>query len=207
MGKTYHYTYRIKFPSQGWFYYGVHSTDDLNDGYCGSPHTHKDKWKWFAWEMEILEFHETREIARSVEKRLIAPYLNDSTCLNEGLNGFFSIEAGIRGASGPRSETHITRNSEEQQRKSLLAKQSPKWKEFIKRLTQHNIESGHLEKISQIAAQKQSKAVVAIFPDGEEREYKAVREAARQLNVSHSGISQCISGKQSHVKGIQFKFK
>ena len=150
MGKKYHYTYRIKFPSQGWFYYGLHSTDDLNDGYCGSPCTHKDKWDLFEWEMEILEFHETREKATEVENCILRHFFQQPDCLNENAGGCFSLETCRKaGASaGTRiTEKHVTRNSDAQRRKSLIANKSPKMIEHRKELVRHNIESGHLQRI------------------------------------------------------------
>lgn len=36
MGKKYNYVYKTTNSINGRFYYGVHSTDDLNDGYLGS---------------------------------------------------------------------------------------------------------------------------------------------------------------------------
>lgn len=34
--KQYHYFYKITNKVNGHFYYGIHSTNDLNDGYMGS---------------------------------------------------------------------------------------------------------------------------------------------------------------------------
>ena len=56
-------TYRVTFPTRGWFYYGIHSTDDLNDGIV----VLLDKWKNHDWEMEILQFHDTREELMELE--------------------------------------------------------------------------------------------------------------------------------------------
>jgi len=213
MGKRYHYTYRVKFPDQGWFYYGLHSTDDLDDGYSGSPVTHKDKWDLFAWEMEILEFHESREDAIEVENRILRHVFQLPECLNENAGGCFSLETCKKGGAsgGTRiTEKHITKNSEAQRKKSLKAKESLKWKEAHKKLIQHNIESGHLKRISQNSAQQRSKPIIAIFPDGSTKEYWGIREASRQLEdwkVNPTSIGRCAMGKQIQHQGLKFKFK
>lgn len=87
-----YYTYKVTFPHQGWWYWGVHR-EKKGDNYAGSPVTHKDKWDWFEFEIQILEYFDDWDEARSVEKRLIKPDLNNPMCLNENAGGGFSREA------------------------------------------------------------------------------------------------------------------
>jgi len=84
------YTYKITFPSQGWWYWGVHKEKRYGEKYWGSPRAHVEKWKWFKFEKQILEFFDSYEEARKVEIRLILPDLNNPMCLNEGCGGVFS---------------------------------------------------------------------------------------------------------------------
>ncbi len=84
------YTYKITFPSQGWWYWGVHKEKEYGEEYWGSPVTHREKWKWFKFEKQILECFDTYAEAREVELRLIKPDLNNPMCLNEGCGGIFS---------------------------------------------------------------------------------------------------------------------
>ena len=84
------YTYKVTFPNQGWWYWGVHKEKRFGEPYFGSPSTHKQKWKDFYFEVQILECFETEEEAYSVERRLIKPDLNNPNCLNENVGGNIS---------------------------------------------------------------------------------------------------------------------
>jgi len=95
------YTYKVTFPAQGWWYWGVHKERVYGESYRGSPKTHKDKWKWFRHEIEVLEFFDNWDEARAVERRLIAADLNNPMCLNENCGGALSLQAcSIGGATG-----------------------------------------------------------------------------------------------------------
>ena len=85
------YTYKITFPYQGWWYWGVHKERKAGETYNGSPKVHRDKWNWFEYEKQILEYFDTYEEARSIEERLIRPDLNNPMCLNEGCGGEMSL--------------------------------------------------------------------------------------------------------------------
>ena len=91
------YTYKITFPHQGWWYWGVHKEQTFGESYDGSPTTHVEKRKNFEFEKQILEFFEDYNEARKVEKRLIDPDLNNPLCLNENSNGGFSLDAHSKG--------------------------------------------------------------------------------------------------------------
>ena len=91
------YTYKITFPHQKWWYWGVHKEEKHGETYDGSPTTHSEKWKNFEFEKQILEFFDDWDEARKVEKRLIDSDLNNPLCLNEHSNGGFSLEAYRKG--------------------------------------------------------------------------------------------------------------
>ena len=172
MGKRFHYTYRVKFPYQGWWYWGKHSTDDLNDGYCGTPVTHKEKWKLFYWEMEILEFFETELECTEVEKRLIRPDLNNSLCLNENSGGGLSLEANSRGG-----KTAGKIAVESGQLESIRTPES-------------------LSKGGQARAKVLSKAVTMTNIDtGEVTLFPSILSAARELGLNDANIGKVIQGK------------
>ena len=99
MGKRYHYTYRVKFPDTGHFYFGLHSTKNLDDGYSGSPVTHKWRWDFYEYELEILEFFESRDEAIEVERRLILPTMNHPLSLNSACGGVWSLDTCVRAGS------------------------------------------------------------------------------------------------------------
>ena len=84
------YTYKITFPNQGWWYWGVHKERKYGEDYWGSPSSHKDKWDWFEFEKQILEFFDDYREANTVEQRLIKPDLNNPMCLNMSCGGSLS---------------------------------------------------------------------------------------------------------------------
>ncbi len=101
------YTYKITFPHQGWWYWGVHKEKTFGDSYDGTPKTHAEKWKNFEFEKQILEFFDDWDEARSVEKRLIDPDLNNPLCLNEHSNGGFSLAASSKGGQTQSREDKV----------------------------------------------------------------------------------------------------
>ena len=91
------YTYKITFPHQGWWYWGVHKERKYGEKYNGSPCTHRKKWDNFYFEKQILEFFEDWEEACKVEERLIKPDLNNPMCLNEACGLKISLESSRKG--------------------------------------------------------------------------------------------------------------
>ena len=66
MGKTYKYNYFYKITNNinGHYYYGIHSTDNLDDGYMGSGSILNYAYKIYGIEnftKEIIKFFENRE--------------------------------------------------------------------------------------------------------------------------------------------------
>ena len=199
--KRFHYTYRIKFPSQGWFYFGIHSTDNLDDGYSGSPSTHREKWNLFHWEMEILEFFETRHEGSLVEKRLIDHFLNDPMCLNEHSTLCFSIETcregGRKGGrsvveSGVLEETRRGCNTPEQRRKvgefirKYNSQRDPEW--WREQCVKGGLSRG--EKISR-------PCILVHTITGETHEFPNVK-SAEILGLHSSNLYNILNGKRSN---------
>jgi hypothetical protein len=89
------YTYKVTFEEIPYWYWGVHKEKKYNDGYLGTPVTHKWMWEFYTPHLQICEvFPNTEEgwkEAQLVEKRLIRPDLNNSWCLNEGCGGSVSL--------------------------------------------------------------------------------------------------------------------
>jgi hypothetical protein len=88
----YHYFYKITNNINGHFYYGVHSTDDLNDGYMGSGKRLHRAYKKYGVEFftkEILKFFETKEDAFAYESEIVTEDLvRDQNCYNLMCGGF-----------------------------------------------------------------------------------------------------------------------
>ena len=95
--KKYHYIYKTTNLKNGRFYVGMHSTDNLNDGYLGSGtrlrrsirRNGKENFK-----IEYLEFFSNRFDLVNREKELVNEnLLKDKKCMNlklGGLGGFVS---------------------------------------------------------------------------------------------------------------------
>lgn len=87
----YHYLYKILNNITGEYYYGAHSTEDLNDGYFGSGTQLKNNIKIFGksnFTKIILEFFPDRSTLMNEEKRIVnKEMLKDPKCLNIILGG------------------------------------------------------------------------------------------------------------------------
>lgn len=92
--RKYHYIYKITHPTSGAYYIGMHSTNNLDDGYFGSgSHLRRSVKKHGKSEhkMEILEFLPDREALTERERELVnAEILKDPDCLNIALGGNFA---------------------------------------------------------------------------------------------------------------------
>lgn len=89
--RKYHYIYKTTNLINGKFYIGMHSTDDLNDGYIGSG---KRLWRSIRkhgkenHKKEILEFLPDRKSLSEREKQIInEEMINDKMCMNIMIGG------------------------------------------------------------------------------------------------------------------------
>ena len=82
----YHYIYKITNKKNNKFYFGMHSTYNLNDGYFGSGTLLWKSIKKYGkenHEIEILEFHHSRKDLAKREKELVnESVVKDPQCLN-----------------------------------------------------------------------------------------------------------------------------
>lgn len=72
--KKYHYFYKITNIVNGKYYYGIHSTDDIDDGYNGSGLRLHEAYKKYGvrnFKKEILKTFETRKEASEYEKTIV----------------------------------------------------------------------------------------------------------------------------------------
>ncbi len=93
--KKYHIIYKTTCLITKKYYIGMHSTDDLNDGYMGSGKALKYSLKRYGKEnhrVEILETVETRDLLSEREKAIVnAKKVKDNKCMNMkpgGVGGF-----------------------------------------------------------------------------------------------------------------------
>ena len=100
MSKTstkYHYFYKITNNLNGHFYYGVHNTNNLNDGYMGSGTRLHYAYKKYGIEnftKEILKFFDTSKEAFEYESEVVnEDLIKDDNCYNikQGGDGWQTI--------------------------------------------------------------------------------------------------------------------
>jgi len=122
--RKFHYIYKItRNDGSGKYYIGMHSTDDLEDGYFGSGQL---LWKSIAkhgkeiHSKEILEFLPTRQELKTRERELVnEEIVNDPLCMNLKLGG--------EGGGGFISEEHQRKCAEAAKIKLLTVGRNPKW--------------------------------------------------------------------------------
>ena len=109
--KQYHFIYKTTNLVNEKYYIGMHSTNDLEDGYIGSGqrlwHSIR-KYGRENFQMEILEFFPDRSSLKEREKELVnESLLHDPMCMNLALGGeggFKGKEAASAGAKGMNSK-------------------------------------------------------------------------------------------------------
>jgi len=91
MKRKFNYFYQIKNKINGNYYFGVHKTDNLDDGYMGSGKRLKyaiEKYGPENFEKEILEFFNTYEEALDFEYSIVTEeIIIDPSCYNLTLGG------------------------------------------------------------------------------------------------------------------------
>lgn len=97
--KKFHFIYKTTNLRNGRFYIGMHSTNNLKDGYLGSGSTLRKSIRKHGpenFKIEIMEWCDTREILAKRETEIITEeFLNDKNCYNikpGGFGGFNNTE-------------------------------------------------------------------------------------------------------------------
>lgn len=87
----YHYFYKITNLINGNFYYGIHSTNNINDGYMGSGSRLHTAYKIFGKEnfiKDILKYFSSREDASIYESMIVNEQLvHEEKCYNLKIGG------------------------------------------------------------------------------------------------------------------------
>lgn len=89
--RKHHIIYKTTCLITGRYYIGMHSTDDLGDGYIGSGKLLWRSIKKYGKDnhrMEVLEHHESRELLRARERELVTfELLKEDLCMNLTIGG------------------------------------------------------------------------------------------------------------------------
>lgn len=95
----YHYFYKITNKNTQQYYFGIHSTNNLNDNYMGSGTFLKREYKKWGKEhfvKEILKFFNDRETLAEYESKVVnEDILSDPLCLNVAKGGITGFEDGF----------------------------------------------------------------------------------------------------------------
>lgn len=90
--KKYHYIYKTTNLIKGYFYYGMHSTNNLNDSYLGSGKRLRYSINKYGKEnhyIEILEFLPSREELKKREEEIVnKEMLANPQCINLMIGGY-----------------------------------------------------------------------------------------------------------------------
>ncbi len=94
----YHYFYKIENQLNGNYYFGIHSTNDIEDGYMGSGRRLKRAYRQFGKEnfkKTILKYFKTREQASEYENEVVTEScVLDTNCYNLKIGGDFGVTTG-----------------------------------------------------------------------------------------------------------------
>lgn len=129
----YRYIYKITCTAgryKNHFYFGQHTTEDLNDGYKGSGKKLKDYYKKHPdnYIKEIISFYNSQEELNSAEINIISKYLNNPKCLN--------VAEGGKGGSTNKGKTWKV---------SVKRKRQPMTKETKEKISKANKGTNHRE--------------------------------------------------------------
>lgn len=189
-----------------WFYYGVHTENGRP--YYGSPKTHKWRWEFYEHEVTILQWFETREEADSIEKRIIAFFLDNPNCLNECAGGKFSLESLRRGAK-TRNQLPVKQETKDKLRKS----NKDRWSVFTPEERSEIVRSfgfwagtpEHLRAEIGLRIQKAMGTPVSILDTntGEIKTFPSLRIARAYYKIGMGPMRKLYSGEFSEFKGLR----
>lgn len=115
----YHYFYKITNKLNNYFYFGVHSTENLNDNYMGSGKKLKSMYKKYGvenFEKQIFKFFDTEEEMFAYEREIVTTELvKNKKCYNltEGGEGYrlgHFVSEEIRDKMSLKSKGHKSKN-------------------------------------------------------------------------------------------------
>jgi group I intron endonuclease len=230
--KKYHYLYKTTNLINNKFYVGMHSTDDLEDGYLGSGKYLRNAVNYYGKEnfkTEILEFFDNREILKEKEIELVTKdFIKIPLCMNLQVGGFGGpydsnwartseyrkkVSDNTKGKNKgkePWNKGKINVISEEARRnisKSLIGNKNKKGK-LASEETKNNISIAKKEcfkngiKPPDTSTQVEQYNIDNIFI----AKYKSIREASIKSGCSEVCIGRVCKGDRIHTKNFIWKY-
>lgn len=133
--KKYHYLYKTINLINNKYYYGMHSTSNLNDGYLGSGKRLRysiNKYGKENFKLEIIKFCKDKEELAEAEKTLITEeLLKDLQCMNLKPGGYGGSGSGI--LNGFYGKVRSTEHKEKMLDGHKLKFSDEQWKEIFKK--------------------------------------------------------------------------
>jgi len=203
MNNTYHFTYQTKNLINGKTYVGVHSTDNLQDGYIGSGKILKQAVKKYGklnFVCTPLSFFDTKKEAYEEEKFLVDEiWVNESSNYNQCLGG----EGGIKYQVPTGQDHHCYGKtlSEEHKRKvseSLKGYDAP-WKKLPK--------SDKSNKKRSESCTHKVKVYQYDLNGNFVMEHESVTACAKHHGLDKRYITNVLGGRKKSYKGFQFTRK
>lgn len=109
--RKYHYFYKITNKINGHFYYGVHNTDNLDDGYMGSGKRLQCAYKKYGAEnfaKDILKYFNTSKEAFDYESEIVTESLvKDDSCYNCEIGGVYIDTTGYAAVKDKEGNTFL----------------------------------------------------------------------------------------------------
>lgn len=135
--KKFHFVYKTKNKVNGKYYYGMHSTHNLSDGYLGSGKNLRYAIRKYGkenFELEIIEFFLNRELLVEAEKQIIT---------EEVIRDKNSYNISYGGSGGIHNEAH-----KKKMREGSSNYQKEKWKDGeyrdkISNMLRNNMKRNH----------------------------------------------------------------
>lgn len=139
--KKYHFIYKTTNLINGKFYVGMHSTNNLNDGYLGSGYRLRrsiSKNGKENFKIEILEFFSDRNSLVEREKQLVnEELLKDPMCMNlttGGVGGFISEkQQKHRSVCANKKHNYLLKNNSEYRQNYVQKMKIASYTQYIKR--------------------------------------------------------------------------
>lgn len=133
--KKYHYFYKITNTINNKYYYGVHSTDNLNDGYMGSGTAIRMAEKKYGiefFEKEILKYFDTAEEAYDYEKFVVNETLvRDQNCYNQKQGGLGFNSEGLATVKDKDGNTFLVPTDDERLKSGELVGHTKGYQKYL----------------------------------------------------------------------------
>ena len=199
MNNTYHFTYQTKNLINGKTYVGVHSTDDLADGYIGSGKVLKQAIKKYGKSNFVctpLSFFDTRKEAYEEEKYIVDKnWVNESSNYNQCVGGEGGVKWRPFGELNPNYQKNTSDETKNKISKSLTGLDAP-WKRLPK--------SEESNKKRSESCPHKVKVYQYDFDGNFIMEHESVTACAKHHGLDKIYITNVLGGSKKSYNGFQF---